>query len=1228
MSSQTSRFANMPWRRIALWVVGLVVLVAVLGFLVAPPIIRSQAEQALSERLHRKVSIGAVRLNPFTLRAEVRDLAVRERGSDEIVLGFDLLTVNVSAATLFRLAPVLQSVRLVKPYARIVRRDDGRYNFQDLIDEARSRPPSDAPPQKFSVNNIELVDGRIVFDDRPHRAVHEVTELRIGIPFVSNLPAAVDITVQPSLAAKVNGSPLELKGEAKPFKDTHEITLDIDLDDLQLPKYLEYSPIDLPLRVPSGSLDTRLQLTFKATPDDRPAQLLLTGEAGLRKLVVQDRGGAPAVSLPALDVAFDPVDLVANRAHLKFLRVEGLEVHAALRKDGSVSLLDLAPRMPAPKPAAPAAQARPFGFSVDEITLRGGRILVRDETPATPFTINFLEVTADVRNLSNAPDRKATAKLSYVTDAKASFAYDGTFGLQPVTVDGRFALGGWQLAVLYPYYADALNVEVVDGRADAEGEISVALPPGGEPVIKASGVAAALKSLKLRYPGEKRLFADIPVLAAKDISADVGARQIAVGQVETQDGVVWVRRLPDGTLLLTRVVKTGADVAASQRPDKDARTWTLGIKAADLANYTVDFDDETVKPMARAELRRVGARIDDFSNAPGARFNVQVKGVVNKTGTVTAAGPLGVNPVGGRVRIDAKGLAIPFAQPFIEDKVNVGITSGLLSARGELAFEVPAQGTTRLLWTGDLSIADFASVDKPTSSDLIKWRSLDLTRVRVQLEPLEASVDQVALADFYARLVLNADGTFNFQNLLATPGAASGGGAVRADGTRGPAPRKPAAAPSTQTGVAAEATEAGAVGAGAEPSRASATTVPATGSGLPANVRVGRITLQGGNVNFSDFFVKPNYTANLTGLGGSVTEITAQKAGDVDLRGRVDNTAPVEIAGRINPLAADLYLDIKASARDIELPPLSPYAIKYAGYGIEKGKLSMNVKYLIENRRLAAENNLYLDQLTFGDKVDSPTATKLPVLLAVSLLKDRNGVIDLNLPISGSLDDPQFSIGGIIVQVIVNLLTKIVTAPFSALAAAFGSKEELSYVDYAAGSATLDGEAKKRLDALGKALADRPQLKLDIAGQVDPAADREGLKTAAVQDKVRAQKLKRLIRDGKTPANADEVTIDKDEYAALLKAAYGEESFPKPRNAIGLAKDLPVAEMENLMLANTTVGDEDLRRLANRRAQVAKDYLVDTAKVPAERVFLIAPVTAGAAPKDKGPATRAAFAIK
>jgi len=242
----------------------------------------------------------------------------------------------------------------------------------------------------------------------------------------------------------------------------------------------------------------------------------------------------------------------------------------------------------------------------------------------------------------------------------------------------------------------------------------------------------------------------------------------------------------------------------------------------------------------------------------------------------------------------------------------------------------------------------------------------------------------------------------------------------------------------------------------------------------------------------------------------------------------------------------------------------------------------------------------------------------------VALLKDRSGVIDIDLPISGSIDDPQFSVGGLIVRVIVNLIVKVVTSPFALIGSLVGGGEELSYVEFAPGSAQLGADAQAKLQSIGKALADRPALKLDIAGRVDPDADREGLRKASLERQVRAQKAKEL---GKA-ADAADVAVDAAEYPKHLTAAYRAADFPKPRNVIGFVKDLPVPEMETLLLTHASAADEDLRRLANERAQSVKTWLVETGGIAPERVFLVAPKTSGDGIKDKGRASRVDFSLK
>jgi len=350
----------------------------------------------------------------------------------------------------------------------------------------------------------------------------------------------------------------------------------------------------------------------------------------------------------------------------------------------------------------------------------------------------------------------------------------------------------------------------------------------------------------------------------------------------------------------------------------------------------------------------------------------------------------------------------------------------------------------------------------------------------------------------------------------------------------------------------------------------------------------------------------------------------ADTVADLELRGSYANSAPVQVVGKLNPLAAKSFLDIKAEVKGVDLVALSPYSGKYAGYNIDKGKLSLSVAYKLENKQLTADNRLFIDQLTFGDKVESPDATQLPVNLAIALLKNNRGEIDLNLPISGSLDDPDFSIGGLVIKVIVNLFVKAVTSPFALLGSMFGGGEELSNIEFGPGRATFDDAAAKRLEALAKALNERDSLKLEITGRADPEADKEGIKRVAIERAVKAEKLKDQMKKGEA-TSVDAVEVDASEYPVYLQRAYKEAKFPKPRNLIGMQKDLPVEEMEKLMMTNLPASDEDVQQLALRRAENVQSWLVDQGKVPPERVFLVEPKTEAG---EKGKGSRVDFSLR
>ncbi len=431
-------------------------------------------------------------------------------------------------------------------------------------------------------------------------------------------------------------------------------------------------------------------------------------------------------------------------------------------------------------------------------------------------------------------------------------------------------------------------------------------------------------------------------------------------------------------------------------------------------------------------------------------------------------------------------------------------------------------------------------------------------------EPLRVDIGSIELGNFFAHVMLSSEGDLNLSKI------------VRQD--------------DDQDATASETTE-------------TTPAAPSTDEAMP--IHIGKIILKQGKVNFNDQFIKPNYHAKLTNLSGQIGPLNPNKSGNIDIRGALDKTAPLEIKGSIAPFSTELLLDIAASVEDIDLPSFSPYSGKYFGRGIEKGKLSVNISYHIEDGALSAENNIFLDQLTLGEDIDSPDAISAPLGLAIALLKNRHGEIDIHLPIQGSLNDPQFSLGGIIFDAFINLIARAVTAPFSLLGSALGGGgEELSAINFEPGFSRISEQAEKSLQTLSEVLADRPSLKLEISGYTAPE-DYEGLKLAILERKVKTEKLKKATKKGQAVGSLDDIELSPEKYSKYLELAYGEEEFEKPKNIIGLTKSLPDEEMEQLILAHIEVADDDILELAEQRALAAQNWLINQGGISGDRVFIV-----------------------
>jgi hypothetical protein len=1319
LPSRGAAVARSPlWRRRAAWAVGVLLLVWALAYAAMPSILKSQVEKIASEKLGRQVTVGEVDFKPWSLELTLRDLAIARAGAPGATAGSPQETpqlsikriyIDAELESLLRFAPVADAVQVDEPVVFLTHQGEGRYDIDDILE--RFKTPEDAPPAgnppRFAVYNIVVSGGRMDYTDQPVGKTHELRELGLSVPFLSNLKSKREVKTSPHLAFKLNGSSFDTAAEGTPFAQTHKTDATLTLRGLDLNPYLGYWPASLPVKLQAAVLHADAKVTFEQTPAT-VVRISGTVTAEKVRLLTAQAPGQPPAAAPAKKrggtgselppptrpdlLAFDRLQVSMDdvRPLEQFVKLSAVELTAptlSLARDraGRLNLLALSgapvaikkgattqgseraagqndsknPATPAsaassPAATAPAAKtpaATPWKVQVARVAVRDGRVNWLDETLASPADIRLGGLALNASAIAfpfaaNAPLKfdgsvglepppapPAPAKPAAQKPAKpaaqaaapaapatpALLTFSGTATDQAAQVTANVA--AWPLGMAAKYVGQFL-LPALNGQLDAQLGVNWQAASGDKPqALQMTAPQIALSEVQLAEGKVSLVSVKRVDLAQVDI--DVTGQTFKAAKLQLTQPKARVDRDSDKRWMYERwMVSHGSGASASAPPPPtDAATrasapsWAVAVQDVQLEGGAVSFSDKAgAKPVAfevtAAKAQLGGLLLDDrpASKAQAAKpmpltASLRLATGRFEPGKVDFNGNMGLAPIQAQGRLVVDRLPLQAFEPYLAESLNIELLRADASFKGRVAYrQLPAGMQAQV--TGDVSLEEFRANTLAPSEDLLAWKALNLRGLQVALEPAKATrvdVKETVLTDFFARVIVMPDGRINLQDLV-----------------KGNAPD--ASAPAVDATKTIATSQGGEPAGGQKGSQTSAqpispqASVPASG-GPPAVVSFGPISLINGKVLFSDRFVKPNYSADLTELTGKLSAFSsvapaaaagappaAPNMADLELRGRAEGTASLEILGKLNPLAKPLALDIKGKVRDLELPPLSPYSVKYSGYGINRGKLSVDVSYVVQpDGRLTATNKVILNQLAFGEKVPGSTAS-LPVKLAVALLADRNGVIDIDLPISGSLNDPQFSLGPIIVKVILNVIVKAITAPFSLLANAFGGGgDELSTVGFAAGSAELGPEAKAGLDKVAKALADRPSLQLTVVGTSSVEAERDGFKRARLDSLVRAEKRRITVKEGGTTSAA--VSISADEYPALLKEVYKRADMPKPRNLIGLAKDLPVPEMEKLLLADIQVNDSAMRELAVQRGVAVKDYLASR-DLPPERLFL------------------------
>ncbi len=1195
---------------------GIVLLLWGLAWLALPPIVKGQAEQRLSALLGREVKIGRVAFAPWSLTLTVEQLTIASAaGSARAGPQFSVgrVVANVDLRSLWRLAPVIEALEIEQPQLRVARTADGRYDFDDVLERLASKqapPTPDDQPVRFALYNLRLSDGAVEFDDRPVQRTHQLQSLDITLPFLSNLPDLVAVNVEPRIAFKLDGARFDTGAQSKPFAQDRASQLTVQLSGLDLAPWLPYLPSGLPMRPSRGVIAGSWQIQFALAADGTP-RVALSGKTSLTNAALVGPAGiassasAPIATWQRLDVVLKEARPLERVVALGTVTLAGAQLDLRRSADGRLNL------MPAVTPAAGAASASApssgaaWRFSADKVELIGARVDWSDATTRPGAALRIDAFDAAVGPLQWPAAQPAPWRVVGRLSAPAAAASAATFSAEGQASDreasARMQFDALDLAWLRPYFAPHLTPRI-DGTLKASATLGWA-SDAQAPKLALSDLFTSISALRISEAGANaraRPALTLAMLGVNEGTVDLLAQRIKLGSLTLERPALGLVRQRDGLLNLQRwVVASAAPPAASP---KAAPGWQVELGDFQLNGGEVRWRDELPAaagsdltpdaegaPTVRAVASAINARVSGFAWPRGAPARTQLQltlaagdsaAAKGAGGTLAWSGQLAPTPLSARGTLKAERVPLAAFAPYLDRELPIEVLRGEAFWRGNVAVTQRDAGLEADL-QGDGQLNDLRVHERQASArgdELLTWQSLALGGLRVTMRPgtkPQIEIGDAALTDFYSRLVITEQGRFNLRDVAAPPAAAATSAATTT--TASVTPSAPAAAAS------------------------------AAAAGLPIDIRVGGTRLVNGRIDFTDRFVKPNYSAALSELNGKLGAFssTSRDMATLELRGRAAGTALLEIAGSLNPTAQPLALDIRAKATDLELAPFSPYAGRYAGYAIERGKLSMDVAYKIDaDGKLDAKNQVVLNQLTFGDKVESADATKLPVLLVVALLKDRNGVIDINLPVSGSINDPQFSVFGIVLKIIGNLLVKALTSPFALLSG--GGSDDLSFVAFDPGTPQVTEAGRATIDKVSKALQDRPALKMTVTGAADPASEREAIQRAALEAALRAEQRRELLRAG-APANAPLPALAPAQRDALVKRVYADTKLPdKPRNVIGLAKDIPVAEMEALLRKATVVSTDSARDLALQRGLAVRDALI-AKDLPSERLFLAAP---------------------
>lgn len=810
----------------------------------------------------------------------------------------------------------------------------------------------------------------------------------------------------------------------------------------------------------------------------------------------------------------------------------------------------------------------------DNINIIAGNINIIDQTPAQTVEHQLNPLTFNLKNLMTYGKEEGNYQLNIALSKEQTLSWKGTIGIAPLRSKGSLTANGIKVHEFRDYIEEQAPYSLKHALIGFSGEYEVQMTEQSTELDIHQGILQ-IDDIKLANKQQKQNFAAINKIVIGPLNFDLAEKKLQAETVKIDALNLKLKRNEQGQLniLAPFITLDTESVATSDNNTEAPFQWTVNDFI--INNGQLNILDKQPTENAQIALHKINFNIQGLSQDLSRSLPFALSYYVAQSGENRLDGRVTPTPLKLQTRVAVNKLALPALQPYLSALAKVNLKQGKLSADGDLKLSNDQHGQIQGDFQGALHIDEFNTEDQTLNKRLLGWQTLTIDPVKITFNPLSIAISEIALTQPYARFIVTEDRSTNFAQLVINNDQHS-----------------------SEKTTSSEENE--------EP---------------PLAVKIDKVSVENGEAYFADLSLQPQFATAIQSINGKIKGLSSDNSAraDVNLSGRIDEYGKMLINGKINPLSDDLYTDLDAGFEKIELSALTPYSGRYAGYSIDKGKLSLHLNYQIADNLLNSSNHFILDQLELGSAVESKESLNLPLKLALALFKDRHGIIDITLPIKGDMNAPDFALGSLIMQAFVNVISKAVTSPFSMLANLVGGHaEQLNSVAFALGSARLADDQLSQLNTLAQLLNKRPNLILEIQAVVDKEQDGLALKE---------QKLQALLKE----SGAD--NLEQQQRIALIEQLLieynGQEEQAKLQSAMQAALSAPKGEekeahqqsvineyeqsLEQALLVKQPLPGLAFTELAQQRISVIKAQLIKQGQVADEQVFTLRSLLTGKA---------------